>query len=106
MAGIWELVEAPGELTLHINITLLRTELTGVALGVRTRADAKANLEGQLGRSLDTAETTDLNAIADNFETGTTTDRLVYAAKVEMALNASELGIVNETQWRTLVGIS
>ena len=106
MSGIWELVKAPSELTQHINITLLRCELTGVALGVRTRADAKANIEARLGRTLDTAETNDLVAIADNFETGTVEDRLVYNSKVEMTLNASELGLINETQFRTLMDIS
>lgn len=104
--GIWELVRAPGETDTHLNITLLRCELTGVALGVRTRADAKTNIESAIGRVLDTNETTDLNAIADNFETGTTEDRLVYQAKVELALNSAELGIINETQFRTLVSIS
>ena len=106
MSGIWELVKAPDETGAHMNITLLRCELTGVALGVRTRANAKTSIEAKLGRELDTAETTDLTALADNFETGTVEDRLVYNSKVEMALNASELGLINETQFRTLVGIS
>ena len=106
MAGLWELAKAPSEGQTHMNITLLRCELVGVALGVRTRADAKANIESWLGRVLDTAETTDLTAIADNFETGTVQDRLVYNTTVEMALNAAELGLVNETQFRSLVNIS
>jgi hypothetical protein len=107
MAGLWDITKGDaGELVRRVNVTLLRTELTGVALSVRTRADAKTNIEGQLGRELDTAETTDLNAIADIFETGTAEDRLVYAAKVEMTLNAAELNIINETEFRTLLGIS
>lgn len=105
MAGIWPILAPAGEGE-HLNITLLRCELTGVALGVRTRADAKANIESWLGRSLTTEEITDLNAMADNFETGTVENRLVYNSKVEMALNASELGLITESQFRTLVGIS
>ena len=105
MAGLWTVL-APNDEGEHMNITLLRCELTGVALGVRTRADAKANIESRLGRELTTEETTDLTALADNFETGTVEDRLVYNSKVEMALNAAELGLITESQFRTLVGIS
>ena len=106
MSGLWDIVGVMNELSEHVNITLLRCELTGVAMGVRTRADAKTNIETKLGRELDTNETTDLNAVADLFETGTVQDRLVYAAKVEMTLNAAEIGLLNETQFRSLLGIS
>jgi len=103
--SLWEIL-APSPEGEHMNITLLRCELVGVALGVRTRANAKTNIESWLGRVLDAGEATDLSAIADNFETGTVEDRLVYNSTVEMALNAAELGLINETQFRTLVSIS
>ena len=106
MSGLWDITGIREENAEHMNITLLRCELTGVAMGVRTRADAKANIESWLGRVLSSGETVDLNAIADNFETGTVQDRLVYAAKAEMALNAAELVLINETQFRTLLDIS
>lgn len=106
MAGLWNLVGDRTEMAEHVNITLLRVELTGVALTVRTRAEAKANIENRLGRALSVDETTDLTAIADNLEIGTTTDRLVYAAKLEMILNAGELGLSNETEFRSILGIS
>jgi hypothetical protein len=107
MAGLWDIIKGDaGETVSRVNITLLRCELVGVALGVRSRADAKANIETKLGRVLTTEEATDLTAIADNFETGTVQDRLVYNSTVEMALNAAELELITENQFRTLVSIS
>ena len=106
MAGLWDIVKGDaGEMVHRVNITLLRCELAGVALGVRTRSAAKANIEARLGRELVNDEITDLTAIADNFEIGTAQDRLVYNTKVEMTLNAAELNIINETQFRDLLGI-
>ena len=103
--GIWGIL-APTSEGEHLNVKLLRCELMGVAMGVRTRVAAKANIESWLGRSLATDETTDLNAMADNYEIGTIQDRLVYNSTVEMALNAAELGLINESQFRTLINIS
>jgi hypothetical protein len=107
MAGLWNVVKGDaGQLVKRVNITLLRCELIGVALGVRTRSAAKTNIESELGRELNTEEAVDLTAIADNFETGTVQDRLVYNTKVEMILNAAELNLINETQFRNLLGIN
>lgn len=106
MAGIWERVrKAQSETDRRINVSLLETELTGVALGVRTRAEAKANIETELGLSLSAAENTDLQNMADNFETGTVQDRLVYAHKVKFCLNGAELGLIDETEFRTTLSI-
>ena len=107
MAGMWDLVYQNFDPSFkRINIKLFRCELVGVALGVRARANAKTNIETELGRTLSTEEIADLTAIADNFETGTVEDRLVYNSKVEMACNAAELGIITESQWRALMEIS
>jgi phage-related protein len=106
MAGIWEIVQGDtGEGAPRLNVSLVRTELTGLALGVRTRPQAKLNLEAKLGRVLDAAETTDLNALADEFETGNIQAKLVYSAKTEFALNAAELNLIDETEFRTVLGI-
>ena len=106
MAGIWEIVKGDaGELVRRLNVSLLQTELMGVALGVRTRADAKTNLEVGLHRALDAAETTDLVAMADEYETGTIQNKLVYNEKAKFALNAAELTLISETEFRTVLGI-
>ena len=106
MAGIWEITKGDvGEGQPRLNVSLVRTELTGLALGVRTRAQAKLNLENELGRVLSAEETTDLDALADEFEAGTIQSKLVYSAKTEFALNAAELDLIDETEFRTVLGI-
>lgn len=107
MAGMWEKVAEDLTATIdRVNVSLLRTELTGVSLNIRTRAEAKAAIETSIGAGDLTADQlTDLNEMAANFETGTTQDRLVYAAKFEYANNAAELGLINETEWRTVINI-
>ena len=106
MAGIWEIVKGDvGEEGVRLNVSLLQTELMGVTLGLRTRAEAKANLEVGLQRVLSTAEATDLVAMADEYETGTIQDKLVYNEKAKFALNAAELVLINETSFRTALGI-
>jgi len=107
MAGIWErvTVDPTDEAQLRLNVSLLETELTGVALGIRTRAAAKANLEAELGQALSGAEATDLAAIADEFDAGTTQQRLVYAHKIKFVLNAAELQLIDETEFRAVLGI-
>ena len=106
MAGIWEYIHTAGdESQTRINVSLFRTALTSVALGLATRAQALAAIESALGEEIVGDALTDLNAIADLFETGTSTARLVYAATVEAALNAGELNLINEATFRTWVGI-
>ena len=106
MAGIWERVVGGAEDAQRLNVSLLRTELTGVALGIRTLAEGKAALEAELGATLNTAETTDLTAISGAIDAGTTQQRLVYAAKMEFALNAAELALIDETEFRSVLGIT
>ena len=106
MSGLWDIIGIRNENAEHLAIALLRTELAAVALGLQTRQNARDHIEEWFGRALDANELIDLNAIADIFETGTPTDRLVYSAKVEMALNAAELTLINETQFRSILGIS
>lgn len=111
MAGIWERVRGDvPEGWRRINVSFLRTELLLVGMGVRTRADAKTHIEGELGLSLSVDETTDLDAIADEIEAGTIQSKLVYAAKMEACLNAAELRkpgveMITETEFRTVLGI-
>jgi len=106
MAGLWEIVRGDaGENVSRLNVSLIRTELTGLALGVTTRAIARDHLEAEIGRTLTSEEMTDINALADEFETGTIQSKLVYAAKTEYALNAAELVLINETTFRSVLGI-
>lgn len=107
MSGIWDYVTVTGDETQRrVNVSLLRTALTGVALGLATREQAKASIEAKLGVTIAGAAATDLAALADLFETGTSAQRLVYAAKCECVLNAAELGLINETTFRTWLGIA
>ena len=106
MAGLWNIVVgSAGENIRRLNVLLLRTELTGVAMGIRLRAAAKQNLETELGRVLTTDEANDLISIANIFDAGTIQDKLVYAAKMEFAFNAAELNLIEETEFRTVLGI-
>jgi len=106
MAGIWDRVTQSGsETQIRVNVSLLRTELAGLALGVVTRADARAHIEANMGDTFTAAEVVDLNLIADAFETGSTQERLVYAHKVEFALNAGEVDVITEAVFRTVLGL-
>ena len=106
MSGIWERVAPNGdENQIRVNVSLLETELTGVSLGVRARADAKNAIESNMEDTLTAAELVDLNAMADIFETGSTLDRLVYAHKVKYALNSAEVNQIDEATFRTVLGI-
>lgn len=107
MSGLFELVRNDGDdMQERINVSAIRTELTGVAFSLRTGAEAKTNLETVLGREFDAAETTDLSAISTQFNTGTTEDKLTYAAKLEYVLNGAEINLVDETEFRSVLGIS
>jgi len=106
MAGIWEIVKGDvGETDRRLNVSLVQTELMGVALGLRTRAEAKANLEVGLERVLDAAEAADLSAIADEYEAGNIQSKLVYNEKAKFCLNAAELDLIDEATFRTALGI-
>ena len=106
MAGIWERVrKATSETDNRINIRLLQLELTGLALGVRTRADARLNIESELHEVLNTDELTDLNNLADLYEQGSVQSKLVFAHTVDFALNEAELGLITETEFRTILGL-
>lgn len=107
MSGLYELIRNDGsDVQERINVSAVRTELTAFAFGLRTGAEAKASLETLLGRVLDTAEATDLTNISTQFNTGTTEDKLTYAAKLEFVLNGSEINLVDETLFRSVLGIS
>jgi len=106
MSGLWDIIGIRNENAEHLAIALLRTELVGVALSVQTRTNARDHIEDWFGRVLNSGEMVDLNAIADNYETGTVEDRLVYDKKVELALNGAELTLINETQFRNILDIS
>lgn len=108
MAGLWDIVtvEPGNENQMRINITLLRTQLVGVAVGLFSTVDARNALEADLGRAFTPAELTDLTALLNHFMTGTTTDRLVYSHKVETALIAAELQLTDEAAFRTLLEIT
>ena len=106
MAGIWERVHTQGgESQVRVNVSLLRTELMGLALGVRTRADARVNLEAEMGEVFTAPELVDLNLLADIFETGNVEAKLVYAHKVDFALNEGELNLIDEATFRSVLGI-
>ena len=103
MAGIWERVR--GNSDVRLNVSLLETELTGVALGVRTRAEARTSLEAEMGQPLVGDEITDLTALADQFEAGNIQAKLVYIHKVKFALNAAELELIDEATFRSVLAI-
>jgi len=106
MAGIWEITKGDvPEGAARLNVSLLQTELMGVALGLRTRADAKANLEVGLERVLDAAEAADLTAMADEYDLGSPQVKLVYNEKTKFCLNAAELNLIDEADFRTALGI-
>jgi len=106
MSGLWDIARGSLEANIpRINVLLLRTELMGVALGLRTRAMAKINIESELGRALTLDEINDLILIANQFESGSIADRLVYNIKTEFALNAAELNLIEEEEFRTVLGI-
>lgn len=107
MAGLWDIVwsDPNAEFQKRLNVSLLETELTGLALGVRTRAQALTNLSTNLGRTLTTSETNDLSNLADQFQAGSTQSKLVYFHKTQFALNAAELNLITEAEFRTVLGI-
>ena len=113
MAGIWELVATipPSENQHRINVSLLETELTGYALGVRTKPQALATLESSLGRAFTGngatigTELGDVNKMADDFASGNVQSKLVLAHKIKWALNAAELQLTDEAKFRNVMDI-
>lgn len=112
MAGIWDIVENPTGETERINVSAVHTEILAVGLTVHDKATALSKLESVLGRDLTGdagtvgTEKGDLNAIADAISSGTVEDRLVYAAKLHSMLNAAELSLTDEAEFRTTLGIT
>ncbi len=114
MAGLWDITWGdPDALDQErVNVSLVETELTGVALGVRTKAAALATIEASLGRSLTGTvgtlgtELGDLDQLADDFSQGATQSRLVLAHKSGFALNAAELNLIDEATFRSVLGIT
>jgi hypothetical protein len=105
MAGLYERVKGGG--TDRINIHLIVAGVKGYAAGIWSRAQILTALNNQVSTSLDTAEQTDLNDIADVIDAlSTTTDKLVYVVgKLEPSMIAAEINEINETKWRTDLGI-
>ena len=105
MAGIWDRVVGSNDPDgpRRLNVSLLETEITGVILGARSQADAKANLEAQLGESLSVDETADLVAIVAALDSGSVQSKLVDVHKLKFALNAAELQLIDEGSFRSVV---
>lgn len=108
MAGLWDIVTVTGdENQQRVNISLLRDMLTGLQFGVYTGSEARATLETSLGRSFSTDEWNDLLAI--NTQLGgqaDKTDKLVYLHKLTLMLNSAELTLVDEAEFRSVLGIT
>lgn len=112
MSGLWDLTTITGdEFQERLNVSLLRTELTAIALDVKTKAAAQATLEASLGRPFTGnvatvgTELGDLTKLSDDFATGATQSRLVLAHKIEWALNAAELQLTDEATFRSVLGL-
>ena len=113
MAGLWDIAvgsndpDAPP----RINVSLLTTELTGIALGHRTTAEARTSLETEFGRAFTGnagtigTELGDLNALAAEINQGAVQSKLVYAHSMQWALNAAELQLIDETTFRAALNI-
>lgn len=106
MAGLWDYVTTSGgEMQKRVNVSLVYTELSLVAHGVHTAAEALAFVEAELGEALPQAARNDLSALVAAISAGAVQSRLVYGTKLQAMLNAGELGLVDETTWRTVLGI-
>jgi len=109
MAGLWDLVVGISEE--RLNVSLLMTETMAIGLDIKTKQQAQATLEASLGRaftgSVDTlgTELGDLDEIGDIFLQGAIQSKLVYAHKLEWAVNAAELNLTDEATFRTVLGI-
>lgn len=109
MAGLWNLVVGTSEE--RINVSLLMTETMAIGLDIKTKQQAQATLEASLGRALTGSAGTlgtelgDLNKIADTFLAGAVQSKLVYAHKLEWAVNAAELNLTDEATFRSVLGI-
>jgi len=106
MAGIWERVRPTGAFEHRLPILPFKTELTGLALGLRTLADLKTTLQSIYeGNIFSREEVDDIEALAVNIAEGTTAQRLIYSARLEWALMAAEFGQITEVEFRTALGI-
>lgn len=115
MAGLWERVKQAGldgEGGRRINVTLFIAGIRGYAAAIWTRIQVRDALNLELatnvpGDVLDAAELADLNAIADEVDAQPNdVKKLEYVVgRVEPSTIAGELGHVNETKWRSDLGI-
>jgi hypothetical protein len=113
MAGIFDLIIAdPGnESQLTINRSLVRTELTLAVLGVRTLAEVRTNLEGQIGRVFTSQEVADLLEIFAQIDLSAPTNveriqRLEFLHKLEAIFNGGEVALITDADARSALNLS
>ena len=106
MPGIWERVRPTGPFEPRMPILPLKTELLGLALGLRTIGDMRDTLENVFsGEAFSVDDLVDIDALAAKITTGTTSHRLEYAARREWALMAAENGQITEAAFRSALEI-
>lgn len=113
MAGIWDYVTVTGdEMQRRVNVSQLRIEIASAALGIVLEKDpktamdsAKAKLELAANIKLPADALADIDKISAKSKEGTVLDQVVYAMKLEYALTAAELRMIDETTFRSVLGI-
>ena len=107
MPGIWERVRPTGPFEPRMPILPLKTELLGYALGHRTLDDMKTVLEETYrGENFTVEEMSDIGALASKISRGSrVSTKLEYAANLEWALMAAEIGQITEAEFRSVLEI-
>lgn len=106
MAGIWERVKKAATLE-RCSAHLFEAALSFYGTGDFTAQQVLDGINGTLANDLAGAEVTDLTNIRTQLDAqGTTTLKLVYLQKVKAAVIAGEMGAIDETKFRSVLGIA
>jgi hypothetical protein len=104
MAGLWERVNKTADD--RIPVHLLDAAMVLYATGTYTRQQIVNAINAQLLTPLTSAELADLSAIADQLDAqGTANQKVVYEQEVMGFSIAAEFGVIDETQFRTGLGL-
>lgn len=103
MAGLWDRMNGNDSVACHLIVECLGAYATGLW----TKATILGFINDRLVTPLDTASETDLDNICAAIDAlPDATAKLVYNVEVTALMHAAQLRVINETAWRTDLGIS
>lgn len=105
MAGIWERVKSNADD--RVGSHLIDASYVLIHTGTFTTNQVLTAINGTIANPLTASEQTDLNNISTALSNaGSVTNKLVYLEKIKAIFVAAEMGLINETTFRSALGIA